>query len=90
MLTFKAGYFFSNGKLLTVFLEQFLISDDSEPAYYKPSDFGIRLGSVVEVVDTDKRHPTGAFLAFKDISLVPYDMKLIDTAALSTPEVFFA
>ncbi|KAJ6624808.1 Xaa-Pro aminopeptidase 2, partial [Pseudolycoriella hygida] len=56
------------------------------PAYYKPSEFGIRLGSVIEVIDTEKRHPTGSFLAFNDISLVPYDMKLIDTSALSTQE----
>lgn len=69
-LTFKAGYFFSN-----------------EPAYYKPYQFGVRLNSVIEVEDIEKRHPTGvSFLAFKDISLVPFDMKLVDTSALSTQE----
>lgn len=59
-----------------------------EPAYYKPLVFGIRLSSVIEVIDVEKRHPTGSFLAFNDISLVPYDRKLIDTSALSTQEVF--
>ncbi|KAG4068636.1 hypothetical protein HA402_002327 [Bradysia odoriphaga] len=69
-LTFKAGYFFSN-----------------EPAYYRPHQFGVSLSSVIEVEDIEKRDPTGVpFLAFKDISLVPFDMKLIDTSALSTEE----
>lgn len=43
---------------------------------------------MIEVVETEKRFPT-AFLAFNDISMVPYEMKLIDTAALSTREVHF-
>lgn len=58
-----------------------------EPAYYKPSEFGIRLGNVIEVVVDTAKRPTGSFLAFNDISLVPYDAKLIDFAALSTEEV---
>lgn len=59
----------------------------TEPGFYKASDFGVRIGNVLEVVDTDKIHPSGSkFLAFKDITMVPYEEKLIDVALLSTQE----
>lgn len=59
------------------------------PGYYKPSIFGIRLGNVLEVVNTDKRLPSGSkFLAFNDVTLVPYEIKLIDQNMLSTQEVY--
>lgn len=60
----------------------------TEPGFYKHGDFGIRLENVLEVVDTGKRPPSGnKFLAFKDVTLVPYDPKMIDRAILSTQEV---
>lgn len=59
-----------------------------EPGFYKHGDFGIRLENVLEVIDTEKRHPAGhKFLAFKDVTLVPYESKLIDKSLLSTQEV---
>ncbi|XP_312988.6 xaa-Pro aminopeptidase 1 [Anopheles gambiae] len=68
--TFKEGYFFSN-----------------EPGYYKNGAFGIRLENVLEVVDTGKMHPTGyKFLAFQDVTLVPFEQKMIDRTLLSVPE----
>ncbi|XP_053672151.1 uncharacterized protein LOC128722505 [Anopheles nili] len=68
--TFKEGYFFSN-----------------EPGYYKAGAFGVRLENVLEVVDTGKMHPTGhKFLAFRDVTLVPFEPKLIDRTQLSVPE----
>lgn len=68
--TFKEGYFFSN-----------------EPGYYKSGAFGIRLENVLEVIDTGKIHPTGhKFLAFQDVTLVPFEWKLIDRTMLSAPE----
>lgn len=68
--TFKEGYFFSN-----------------EPGYYKSGAFGIRLENVLEVMDTGKTHPTGhKFLSFQDVTLVPFEWKLIDRAMLSVPE----
>ncbi|BFF90822.1 xaa-Pro aminopeptidase 2 [Drosophila madeirensis] len=67
---FKQGYFFS-----------------SESGYYKRDDFGVRLKNVLEVVDTGHRHPNGAhFLAFQDVTLVPYEPKLIDSTLLSAVE----
>lgn len=42
---------------------------------------------MLEVVDTSKRHPSGAtFLALNDITLVPYDSKLIEPTLLSAQE----
>lgn len=50
--------------------------------------FGVRLENVLEVIDTKKQHPSGAkFLRFRDITLVPYEPKLIERALLSTQEV---
>lgn len=59
-----------------------------EPAFYKQGHFGVRLKNVLEVIDTEKRHPSGAkFLRFKELTLVPYEAKLIDRSLLSTQEV---
>ncbi|XP_016961280.1 xaa-Pro aminopeptidase 2 [Drosophila biarmipes] len=67
---FKQGYFFS-----------------SESGYYKRDDFGVRLKNVLEVVDTGHMHPTGTrFLAFQDVTMVPYEPKLIDHTLLSAAE----
>ncbi|XP_055678193.1 uncharacterized protein LOC129786952 [Lutzomyia longipalpis] len=68
--TFKEGYFFSN-----------------EPGLYKSYDFGIKLKNILEVVDTGKLHPTGKkFYAFRDVTLVPFEPKLIDRTMLSSQE----
>lgn len=68
---FKDGYFFTN-----------------EPGYYnKPKHFGVKLKNVMEVYDTEKVHPSGKkFLAFKDVTLVPFEPKLIDATLLSSQE----
>ncbi|EDW83651.1 uncharacterized protein Dwil_GK13723 [Drosophila willistoni] len=67
---FKRGYFFS-----------------SESGYYKRDDFGVRLKNVLEAIDTGHTHPSGAhFLAFQDVTLVPYEPKLIDSTLLSAVE----
>lgn len=49
----------------------------------------MRLKNVLEVYDTGKRHDeSGArFLGFRDVSLVPFDMKLIDRGQLSLQDV---
>lgn len=68
---FKEGYFFS-----------------VSPGYYKQNDFGIRLKNVYEVVDTGDRHYSGAkYLAFRVVTLFPFDAKLIDRTLLSQEEV---
>lgn len=66
----------------------FVIFEHTEPAFYKQGYFGVRLENVLEVIDTQKRHPSGArFLRFKELTLVPYEAKLIDRSLLSTQEV---
>lgn len=57
---------------------------------YNEGIYGIRLKNVLEVYDTGDRHPSGArFMGFRDISLVPFDPKLIDRGLLSLQEVIF-
>lgn len=88
--TFKDGYFFTNGNLKKYQLELSSYNKifTTEPGFFKEGDFGIRLANVLEVVDTAKSHPSGAkFLALNDITLVPYEPKLIETALLSAQEV---
>ncbi|XP_063704298.1 uncharacterized protein LOC134833781 isoform X2 [Culicoides brevitarsis] len=59
----------------------------TEPAFYRPGYFGVRLENVVEVIDTGKVHPNGEkFLAIKDATLVPFEPKLIDRSMMSAPE----
>ncbi|XP_055589839.1 uncharacterized protein LOC129742016 [Uranotaenia lowii] len=69
--TFKEGYFFSY-----------------EPGFYKTGDFGIRLENVLEVHDTGNVHTSGnKFLSFQDITLVPFEPKLIDRSMLTSPQI---
>lgn len=67
----------------------FLHSHDiSEPVLYKKGQYGVRIENVLEVTDPGKRHTTGTkFLKFEDISLVPYEPKLIEKGLLSVQEV---
>lgn len=68
--SFKEGYFFT-----------------TEPGYYRPGYFGVRLENVLEVIDTEQTHPNGEkFLGFRDVTLVPFEPKLIDRALMSAPE----
>lgn len=60
-----------------------------EPGYYKNGVFGVRLENVLEVIDTGEIHePSGLpFLAFRDVTLVPFDDKLIDRTLMCKSEV---
>ncbi|XP_024871285.1 xaa-Pro aminopeptidase 1-like isoform X1 [Temnothorax curvispinosus] len=63
----KPGFFLSN-----------------EPGYYKENDFGVRLENVLEVIPADKlAHNGRRFLKFRDVTLVPYEPKLIDVNMLT-------
>lgn len=67
---FKEGYFFT-----------------AEPGYYRQGHFGVRLENVLEVIDTGNSHPSGErFLALRDVTLVPFEPKLIDGSLMSAPE----
>ncbi|XP_011685228.1 PREDICTED: xaa-Pro aminopeptidase 1 isoform X2 [Wasmannia auropunctata] len=63
----KPGFFLSN-----------------EPGYYKEDDFGVRLENILEVIPADKLPHNGQrFLKFRDVTLVPYEPKLIDITMLT-------
>ncbi|XP_076287717.1 xaa-Pro aminopeptidase 1-like isoform X2 [Lasioglossum baleicum] len=51
----------------------------NEPGYYKEGDFGVRLENVLEVVKAGNSE----FLKFRDVTLVPYEPKLIDISMLN-------
>ncbi len=53
----------------------------NEPAYYKDNAFGIRLENMILVKENDC-----GFLSFDTISLVPFDLKLIDKKLLTESE----
>ncbi|CAL1684335.1 unnamed protein product [Lasius platythorax] len=66
-LKLKPGFFLSN-----------------EPGYYKEGDFGVRLENILEVIPANKlTHNREKFLKFRDITLVPYEPKLIDSSMLT-------
>ncbi|XP_026828711.1 xaa-Pro aminopeptidase ApepP isoform X1 [Ooceraea biroi] len=55
----------------------------NEPGYYKEGDFGVRLENILEVLPADKSAKGQKFLKFRDITLVPYEPKLIDVGMLT-------
>lgn len=58
----------------------------NEPGYYKAGEYGIRLENLITVV---KSSVSGEreMLAFENLTLIPYDKKLIDINSLSSEEV---
>ncbi|KAG6457478.1 xaa-Pro aminopeptidase 1 [Manduca sexta] len=56
----------------------------SEPGWYEPEKYGVRLGNVLEVVSK----PMG-YLAFKESTLIPYEPKLIDKNMLTEYEIIW-
>lgn len=59
----------------------------NSPGFYTPGYFGVRLGNVLEVIDTGKRHPSGyKFLAFQQNTFMPFEPKLIDINMLNNHE----
>nr|XP_033332361.1 xaa-Pro aminopeptidase 1-like isoform X2 [Megalopta genalis] len=55
----------------------------NEPGYYKEGDFGVRLENVLEVVEASASGDADTFLKFRDVTLVPYEPKLIDVSMLN-------
>jgi Xaa-Pro aminopeptidase len=61
----------------------------AEPGYYEDNKFGIRIESLVVVVDAKTEHnfKQKGFLTFEPITLVPLQAKLIVTSMLTKQEV---
>ncbi|XP_070510805.1 xaa-Pro aminopeptidase 1 isoform X1 [Cardiocondyla obscurior] len=54
----------------------------NEPGYYKEDDFGIRLENILQVIPAPRNEQR--FLQFRDVTLVPYEPKLIDINMLTS------
>ncbi|MFH1464986.1 MAG: aminopeptidase P family protein [Pseudomonadota bacterium] len=57
----------------------------NEPGYYKAGEFGIRVENLVQVVKAAENEH-GIFLGFDDLTLCPYDRRLLDSSLLSDGE----
>ncbi|APD50712.1 aminopeptidase P family protein [Francisella hispaniensis] len=60
----------------------------NEPGAYFPGEFGIRIENLCYVKQRDQESPTGhgPFYYFEDLTLVPYEYKLIETWMLTYTE----
>ncbi|CAK1598567.1 unnamed protein product [Parnassius mnemosyne] len=65
---------------LHTFREGYFVT--SEPAWYEPKKFGIKLGNVLEVVAL-----SNGYLGFREATLLPYEPKLIDRNLLTDYEI---
>ena len=54
----------------------------NEPGFYKTGEYGMRIENLVLVVDKGTTE-SGTFYGFEDITLCPYDRRLIDVSLLS-------
>ncbi|KOF19472.1 X-Pro aminopeptidase [Ensifer adhaerens] len=52
-----------------------------EPGYYKAGEYGIRIENQVEVIDDGD-----GFMSFRSLTLVPIDLRLVDSRLLSETE----
>ncbi len=59
----------------------------NEPGYYKQDDYGIRCENLIYVVDKEKGQDGKIFYQFETLTLVPFDLRLIEPALLSKDEV---
>ena len=59
-----------------------------EPGFYKDGEFGIRIESVLRVVNIPFKDETyGKFVGFEPVTLVPFEPKLIDFSMMSPGQV---
>ena len=59
-----------------------------EPGFYKDGEYGIRIETVLRVVNVDFQDETyGKFLGFEPVMLVPFEPKLIDFSMMSPGQV---
>ncbi|MBI3440718.1 MAG: aminopeptidase P family protein [Proteobacteria bacterium] len=60
----------------------------NEPGYYKEGAYGIRIESLVTVVDAGKKDAAGkSLLAFKTLTMAPIDRNLIEPSLLTDDEL---
>ena len=59
----------------------------NEPGYYKAGEFGIRIENLVLVEKRDLPGAEGEYLGFENLTWVPIDKSLVDTALLGREEL---
>jgi Xaa-Pro aminopeptidase len=72
-------------KPITVALEAGMVISN-EPGLYRFGEYGIRIENLVTVVE-DHQTPFGDFLAFEQLTLCPYERRLIDMDLLDVSEI---
>lgn len=68
----------------TALLPGMVTSD--EPGVYKTGEYGIRIENLLLVVEGEENE-FGSFLQFENLTLFPYDRRLIDVAMLTREEI---
>jgi len=63
------------------------MSITNEPGYYEKDAFGIRIENVLLTVERKTEFGKDGFLGFENVTVVPYDRKLIDVDSLSRSEI---
>ncbi len=58
----------------------------NEPGYYKEGAYGIRIENLLYTKDHNKLGFTLPMMAFENLTLAPYDLRLIDISMLSSQE----
>ncbi|RMH04572.1 MAG: aminopeptidase P family protein [Nitrospirae bacterium] len=58
----------------------------NEPGYYKPGEYGIRLENLLTVVRVEEKE-SKEWLAFETLTLVPFDVRLIELSLLTPAEI---
>ncbi|EAL62111.1 peptidase M24 family protein [Dictyostelium discoideum AX4] len=61
----------------------------NEPGYYESGNFGIRIENVMIVAPVTTQFNNGKFIGFDNITLVPYERKLINLEMLTKDEINF-
>ena len=59
----------------------------NEPGYYKQGDYGIRCENLIYVVAKGNGHDGKTFYEFETLTLVPFDLRLIEQSLLTKDEV---
>jgi len=59
----------------------------NEPGYYKQDEYGIRCENLIYVVEKGNGHDGKTFYQFETLTLVPFDLRLIEQSLLTKDEV---
>ena len=98
-LSYEGGSGHGVGSYLSVVEKPIEISSDNtvpfqegyvvvlEPGYFKDGEFGIRLENVLKVVEEKVKDVSTGFYIFENLTLLPYERRLINIDLLSTSQI---